>query len=74
MPKNASEIAITTEFITLGQFLKLADIISQGGEAKAYLATHEVKVNGEPDNRRGRKLRNGDEVLLAEGLFRILQK
>lgn len=74
MPKNASEIAITTEFITLGQFLKLADIISQGGEAKAYLATHEVKVNGEPDNRRGRKLRNGDEVLLAEGLFRIIQK
>lgn len=74
MPKNASEIAITTEFITLGQFLKLADIISQGGEAKAYLATHEVKVNGEPDNRRGRKLRNGDEVLLVEGLFRIVQK
>ena len=74
MPKNASEIAITTEFITLGQFLKLADIISQGGEAKAYLATHEAKVNGEPDNRRGRKLRNGDEVLLAEGLFRIVQK
>ncbi len=74
MPKNASEIAITTEFITLGQFLKLADIISQGGEAKAYLATHEVKVNGEPDNRRGRKLRNGDEVLLIEGLFRIVQK
>ena len=74
MPKNASEIAITTEFITLGQFLKLADIISQGGEAKAYLATHEVKVNGEPDNRRGRKLCNGDEVLLVEGLFRIVQK
>ena len=74
MPKNASEIAITTEFITLGQFLKLADIISQGGEAKAYLATHEVKVNGESDNRRGRKLRNGDEVLLSEGLFRIVQK
>ena len=74
MPKNASEIAITTEFITLGQFLKLADIISQGGEAKAYLATHEVKVNGEPDNRRGRKLRNGDEVLVPEGLFRIVQK
>ena len=74
MPKNASEIAITTEFITLGQFLKLADIISQGGEAKAYLATHEVKVNGESDNRRGRKLRNRDEVLLPEGLFRIVQK
>ena len=74
MPKNASEIAITTEFIALGQFLKLADIISQGGEAKAYLVTHEVKVNGEDDNRRGRKLYPGDEILLAEGLFRIVRK
>ena len=74
MPKNALEIAITTEFIALGQFLKLADIISQGGEAKAYLATHEVKVNGEDDNRRGRKLYPGDEILLAEGLFRIVRK
>lgn len=72
MSKNASEIAITTEFITLGQFLKFADIIAWGGETKAYLATHEVKVNGENDNRRGRKLRKGDEVVLEEGTFKIV--
>ena len=57
-----NEFAITTEFITLGQLLKLADIIGNGGEAKTLLATHEVIVNGEPDNRRGRKLRPGDRV------------
>lgn len=72
MSKNASEIAITTEFITLGQFLKFADIIAWGGEAKAYLATHEVKINSENDNRRGRKLRKGDEVVLEEGTFKIV--
>ena len=57
-----NEFAITTEFITLGQLLKLADIIGNGGEAKAFLANTEVLVNGEPDNRRGRKLRPGDRV------------
>ncbi|MCF0232310.1 MAG: S4 domain-containing protein YaaA [Enterococcus sp.] len=74
MQKNASKIAITTDFITLGQFLKLADIISQGGEAKAYLAMNEVMVNGENDNRRGRKLYPNDEVMLKEGCFEIIKK
>ena len=55
-------IHIVTEYITLGQFLKFASIIDNGGAAKAFLATPEVLVNGEPDNRRGRKLRNGDVV------------
>ena len=57
-----NEFAITTEFITLGQLLKLADIVGNGGEAKVFLANTEVLVNGEPDNRRGRKLRPGDRV------------
>ena len=55
-------IKITTPYITLGQLLKLASLIGNGGEAKAYLATHEVLVNGEPDARRGRKLYPGDVV------------
>lgn len=49
-------IKITTEYITLGQFLKIADIISSGGAAKFFLAENEVYVNGELENRRGRKL------------------
>ena len=55
-----NKVPISTEFITLGQFLKIADIIQSGGMAKWFLSEHDVYVNGEPDNRRGRKLRNGD--------------
>ncbi|QTH42926.1 S4 domain-containing protein YaaA [Cohnella sp. LGH] len=55
-------IGISTEYITLGQFLKLADCIGTGGEVKFFLQEKRVLVNGEPDNRRGRKLRVGDTV------------
>lgn len=56
------EIAIRTEYITLGQFLKLADCISTGGHAKFFLQETKVNINGEADNRRGRKLYVGDRV------------
>lgn len=56
------EIKIRTEYIQLGQFLKLADCIQTGGHAKFFLQENEVKINGEPDNRRGRKLYDGDRV------------
>lgn len=55
-------VEISTEYITLGQFLKLADVIQSGGEAKWFLSENEIVINGEVDNRRGRKLRNNDEV------------
>ncbi|PYI52379.1 S4 domain-containing protein YaaA [Paenibacillus flagellatus] len=55
-------IEITTDYITLGQFLKLADCISTGGQAKPFLAETSVLVNGELDNRRGRKLYANDRV------------
>ena len=64
-------IYIHSEYITLGQLLKFAGIIRNGGEAKSYLATHEVKVNGEFDNRRGRKLRDGDQVFIDNKTFLI---
>jgi len=56
------EIGIKTEYITLGQFLKLSDCISTGGHAKFFLQESKVIINGEPDNRRGRKLYAGDKV------------
>ena len=55
-------ITIHTEYITLGQFLKLADMIDTGGQAKAFLAEATILVNGEEDNRRGRKLYPDDKV------------
>jgi S4 domain protein YaaA len=56
------KIKIDTEFITLGQFLKLADVIQTGGMAKWFLSENEIFINGEQDQRRGRKLRPGDKV------------
>ncbi len=64
-------IKIVTEYITLGQFLKFASIIDNGGAAKSFLAENEVLVNGEVDCRRGRKLRNGDEVVVLGESYRI---
>ena len=55
-------LKIDTEFITLGQFLKAADIISTGGMAKWFLSENEILINGEIDQRRGRKLRSGDKI------------
>lgn len=59
-------IRIQTEYITLGQFLKLASIIDSGGNAKWFLSEYEVYVNGELDVRRGKKLRVGDRVEIPE--------
>ena len=68
-----SEIQISTEYITLGQFLKLADIIQSGGMAKWFLSEHEVFINDELDVRRGRKLRVGDKIEIPEfGNFTII--
>ncbi|MBQ1477122.1 MAG: RNA-binding S4 domain-containing protein, partial [Erysipelotrichaceae bacterium] len=49
---NILSVRIHTEYVKLEQFLKLADIISSGGEAKAFLAENEIFVNGERENRR----------------------
>lgn len=51
-------------YITLGQFLKLKDYVSSGGEAKRMILTFEITVNGEQENRRGRKLYPGDLVII----------
>lgn len=53
-------ITIKDEFIKLGQALKLADFVSDGGTAKTVITSGLVKVNGETDTRRGRKLYSGD--------------
>lgn len=64
-------IVITTEYITLGQFLKFAGIISNGGEAKYYLANAHVLIDGVLDNRRGRKLYPGMKVEIEGETFII---
>ena len=56
------EIKVDTEYITLGQFLKLADVIQTGGMAKWFLSENKILINGEQDQRRGRKLYPGDQI------------
>jgi len=56
------EIEISTDTIRLGQFLKLANLVDSGSDAKFLLAEGELSVNGEAETRRGRQLRNGDVV------------
>lgn len=61
-----NEFRLRKPVIILGQLLKSIDLISSGGQAKWYLANNEVLVNGEPEDRRGRKLRAGDTVTLPD--------
>lgn len=60
------------EFITLGIMLKIAGIISTGGQAKYFLSENDVFVNGELDSRRGRKLYRGDQIKVEDALFLIV--
>ena len=56
------EIKLREEFIKLGQALKAAHMVMNGAEAKEIVQEGLVKVNGEIDTRRGRKLVDGDVV------------
>ncbi|NVN92602.1 MAG: S4 domain-containing protein YaaA [Desulfuromonadales bacterium] len=53
---------ITTDYIKLDSLLKGVNIVCSGGAAKEMIAEGEVRVNGEPELRRGRKLYPGDRV------------
>ncbi len=55
-----------SSYITLGQALKAANIVGTGGEAKILIQGGEVRVNGEIETRRGRKLHEGDVVEVWE--------
>ena len=59
------KIKITTEYIKLDSFLKLASLCMSGGEAKNVIADGLVRVNGEECRMRGKKLRSGDMVEFA---------
>jgi len=65
-------VRIRGDMIRLGQLLKLAGVIDSSGEAKAYLATVPVTVNGEPESRRGRQLHPGDEVVAGDDVVRVV--
>jgi len=66
------EVPIRGEMIRLGNLLKVAGIVGTGGEVKALLAEQPVLVNGEPESRRGRQLRGGDEVRVGDEHVRVI--
>lgn len=66
----AETVKINSEFVTLGQLLQMIDVVSTGGMAKAYLSENTIYINGEQDNRRGKKFRNGD-VILVPGVGKV---
>ena len=53
--------------IRLGQLLKLVDAVPTGAQVKDFLLDSTVRVNGEPEERRGRQLHRGD-VVAVEGM------
>ena len=65
------EVAIRDEFIRLGQAMKLAGILSLGSDIKYEIVDGKVKVNGQVEYQRGKKLRDGDEVLFQGETIRI---
>lgn len=59
------------EPIKLDQFLKVKGIVATGGQAKLLIQAGEVKVNGQVETRRGRKLIQGDRVYTMGETFRV---
>lgn len=67
----SEKIKLETEFITLGQLLKDEGVIATGGQAKWFLRENSVLVNDSPEDRRGKKLRTGDVVVVGDQTFEI---
>ena len=65
------DVPIRDASIRLGQFLKLANLVESGADAKPVIAGEMVRVNGEVETRRGRQLVLGDVVELAGQAARV---
>lgn len=63
----------TDEFIRLGQALKKAGIVGSGVDAKMVILDGAVLVNGEVEQRRGRKLYPGDRVSFEGETYQVVK-
>lgn len=66
-----NDIPVEDDGIKLGQFLKLADLVDNGADAKPLMIQGLVSVNGEVETRRGRQLAKGDVVTLGGASVRV---
>lgn len=69
---SLQRVSFEGEFITLAQFLKKVNLVSSGGEVKSFLLTESIMVNDMNENRRGRKLRSGDQIVVSGRLFELV--
>ncbi len=67
-------LSIRDDFIKLGQAMKLSGLVGSGVEAKIVITDGEVKVNGETELRRGRKLYNDDTFEYDGNLIKVVKK
>ena len=67
------EIKIRDEFIKLRQALKLAGVVEDGVEAKYAIQDGLVQVNGEVDQRRGRKVYEGDVITFEDQEIKVIR-
>ncbi len=65
------EVRIKDAYIKLGQALKLAGLVSSGVDAKFVIQNGQVKVNGQVETQRGKKLLENDEVCFEGNTFVI---
>ena len=68
------KIEISTDYIKLSQFLKLAGIITNGGESKILIQEGLVFVNNQVEYARGKKLFSGDIVKIEEKEYIVVKK
>ena len=64
-------VRIRGDVVLLQALLKMLDVVQTGGEVKSYLADNEIRLNGEPESRRSKQLRDGDVIELPDG--RVVQ-
>lgn len=70
-PPDPVDVPIRDESIRLGQFLKLANLVESGAQAKPLVADGAVRVNDEVETRRGRQLTPGDVVQVGGASARV---
>jgi ribosome-associated protein len=73
MAAHVEDVPIRDGSIRLGQFLKLANLIDSGSDAKELMIQGLVSVNGEVETRRGRQLVQGDVVSLGAAEARVVR-
>ena len=66
-------VHISSPYVTLGQFLKMTDWIESGGQAKYAVKELKITVNGEKEDRRGRKLFPNDTVVIEGKVYTLSQ-